>query len=291
MVELDNKLGGTAVQHRETQGKESYFFWDYFNKKITYWDGGVESGFRHVEPSKANPQLFHIKGHIKAGTIRITQEPCRRDHVNSGDVFVLNAGEDACWVWIGKESNKDEKAKGMDVAKSFCTKGSVKVLDEGVNDGLEEAKEFWSHVKTEVSVLGPIKRKVRVRKADNKDDKGRSYVPTLFRIPNKLGDKLKKVAKSKRIPSGPTNEKRPKFMRSLLKENHAYLLDTGFHVFVFLGKKTHPSVRVLAVHHAETYFNSWNRPILPVTIVKEGQETNTFSDFFVDGGGGGCVAM
>jgi hypothetical protein len=267
-------------------------FLDYFHKQITYWEGGIESGFRHVEPTKEDPQLFHIKGHIKAGTIRMTQEPCRRDHMNSGDVFVLMAGEDSCcWMWVGKDSNKDEKSKGMEVAKAFCTKGSVKVLDEGVNDGPEEAKAFWEHIQTKVSVLGPIKRNVTIQKADNKDDKGRSYVPTLFRIPEKLGDTLTKVAKSKPISTGPTKEKRPKIQRTFLKENHAYLLDTGFHVYVWMGKKTKPAIRVLAVHHAETYFNSWKRPILPVTIVKQGQETDGFAQFFIEGGGGGCVVM
>lgn len=298
MVELDNKLGGTAVQHRETQEKESEKFLGYFHNKITYLDGGIESGFRHVEPSNANPQLFHIKGHVKAGTIRMTQEPCRRDAMNSGDVFVLNAGEGSCWLWIGKESNKDEKAKGMDVAKAFCTKGSVKVLDEGVNDGLEEVGEFWKYVKREVSVLGPIKRKVDIRKADDMDDRGRSYVPTLFRIPEKLGGKLSKVATSTMTPTGPTNEKRPKILRSLLRKDNAYILDTGFHVYVWMGSGTRPNTRSLALHHAEIYFNTQKRPILPVTILKQGQETNKFDDFFMDGGGSGsrgcggfCVVM
>ena len=75
MVELDNKLGGIAVQHREVQEHESKMFLDYFNGRLTYLDGGIESGFRHVEPSKDDPHLFQIKGHIKAGTIRMTQLP------------------------------------------------------------------------------------------------------------------------------------------------------------------------------------------------------------------------
>jgi hypothetical protein len=61
-----------------------------------------------------------------------------------------------------------------------------------------------------------------------------------------------------------------------------------------MGKKTKPAIRVLAVHHAETYFNSRKRPVLPVTIVKQGQETGEFSKFFLkegEGGGCGCVVM
>jgi gelsolin len=181
MVELDAKLGGAAVQHRETQGKESTKFLDYFENKIVYLDGGIESGFTHVEASKADPHLYHIKGHQKTGTMRLTQEPLRRDYMNSGDVFVLVTGPEEVFMWIGKEANKDEKAKGMDVSRNFCTKGKVKVYDEGVNDGKQEAASFWSYIPGEVSVLGPIKRKVAIQEADDKDDKGKAFLPTLYR--------------------------------------------------------------------------------------------------------------
>lgn len=292
MVELDNKLGGAAIQHRETQAKESEMFLDYFNNKISYLEGGYESGFRHVEPSKEEPHLYRIKGHIKAGTIRMTQEPCRRDYMNSGDVFVLVAGDDSCWMWAGKESNKDEKRKGTQVAKGFCKKGHVVVLDEGVNDGLQEAKEFWQHIQSEVSVLGTLKRKVKVQEADDKDDKGQSYVPTLFLIPETLGANLKKVTRAKETTTGPTKQKLPKIKRKFLKDGDAYLLDTGFHVYIWVGEKAKASVKGLAVHHAETYFNSWKRPVLPLTVVKQGMETKRFAHYFIEGGEGcACVIM
>jgi hypothetical protein len=76
-----------------------------------------------------------------------------------------------------------------------------------------------------------------------------------------------------------------------MKETDAYLLDTGFHVHVWIGKKASGNVRTLAVLHAETYFNSWKRPVMPVTILKQGQETDAFAQYFIDGGGGACVVM
>jgi hypothetical protein len=50
-------------------------------------------------------------------------------------------------MWVGKEVNKDEKAKGMQVAKAFCIKG-VEELEEGVNDGPDAATNFWNHIKS-----------------------------------------------------------------------------------------------------------------------------------------------
>jgi hypothetical protein len=48
-----------------------------------------------------------------------------------------------------KGSNKDEKAKGMQVAKACWIKCHVEVLEEGVNDGPDIATNFWNHIKSE----------------------------------------------------------------------------------------------------------------------------------------------
>jgi gelsolin len=112
MVELDDKLHGAAVQHREVQGKESDKFAKYFNYKITYLKGGVESGFTHVEPTKEEPHLYRLKG-VNKTQMTLTQLPVRRDQMNAGDVFVLVAGEDHVWLWIGAESNNHEKTSKL----------------------------------------------------------------------------------------------------------------------------------------------------------------------------------
>lgn len=71
-VELDDMLGGAAVQHREVQGHESELFLSYFQKKggIRLLEGGVESGFKHVEPTKYSPRLLWVKG---KNNVRVVQ--------------------------------------------------------------------------------------------------------------------------------------------------------------------------------------------------------------------------
>ena len=61
MVEADDYVGGIAVQHREVQGHESFKFKKLFDN-LTYWQGGAESGFTHVEPTPEQPNMFRIKG-------------------------------------------------------------------------------------------------------------------------------------------------------------------------------------------------------------------------------------
>ena len=62
-VELDDKLGGAAVQHREVQESESKLFLDYFGgKQIMYLAGGVASGFKQVEEETRETALYQVKG-------------------------------------------------------------------------------------------------------------------------------------------------------------------------------------------------------------------------------------
>ena len=57
MVELEDGLGGIAVQHREVQERESEKILSYFKNRVTYLSGGVDSGFRHIDPSEAELHL------------------------------------------------------------------------------------------------------------------------------------------------------------------------------------------------------------------------------------------
>jgi gelsolin len=110
MVELDEVIGGTAIQHREVEGKESKKFVKLFGKDneddvngtvLTYWQGGVASGFRHVEPTEEKPILFRIKG-SSSSTMSLTQLPVKKSSLTGGDSFVLKVSEEKVWLWNGK---------------------------------------------------------------------------------------------------------------------------------------------------------------------------------------------
>jgi gelsolin len=98
MVEADDSLGGIAVQHREVQGHESDLFKSYFGN-IMYLAGGVDSGFRHVEPILEEPHLYQVKGTEKA--MSLTQVPAERASLNTGDCFILVLGSDSVYIWRG----------------------------------------------------------------------------------------------------------------------------------------------------------------------------------------------
>ena len=63
------------------------------------------TGFRRVEPGAYVAKLLHVK---KVGkTTSIIEVPCRRDSLNEGDSFVLDAGG-TIYVWAGEQSSPFE---------------------------------------------------------------------------------------------------------------------------------------------------------------------------------------
>jgi hypothetical protein len=129
-VELDDLLGGAPVQYREVQGNfnnlisksdsifsehESSLFLGYFNNTIRILDGGVDTGFRAVEPTKYQARLLHLKGKKK---VRVTQVDMSHKSLNSGDVFILDAGLDI-YQWNGKKAGPQEKARGAQLSRAI----------------------------------------------------------------------------------------------------------------------------------------------------------------------------
>jgi gelsolin len=101
MVEADEYLGGTPVQHRQVQGRESPAFSDYFHT-LEYLQGGVASGFNKVEPTVDKPLFFRVKG-TNAKSLKMTQIPLSIQSMNEGDSFILYASRDKVWCWHGKK--------------------------------------------------------------------------------------------------------------------------------------------------------------------------------------------
>lgn len=234
-----------------------------------------------MEPTQSEPHLYRIKGIKEA--IKLKQLPVRRDQMNAGDVFVLVADEDHVWLWVGSEANRYEKNKGLGVARAFCKKGNVVVLDQGVNDGEDQDLEFWNYMPSTVSTLGVFKRAVKVQKADGNDDKVKAFVPLLFRLPGSSGGSVTEVATAKMVSSGPTdNATSPRIPRTELHSQHGYLLDTGFHVYLWLGKNVRRHTKIYAIPQSSEYFRIYKRPLLPVTLVKEGTNLKAFENHFYD---------
>ncbi|CAN0076049.1 unnamed protein product, partial [Discosporangium mesarthrocarpum] len=76
---------------------------------IEYLPGGVASGFVTVEGDEYRTRLLLVKG---KRVVRVSEVPCSADSLNTGDVFILDAGLQL-YMWSGALANTYEKSKGV----------------------------------------------------------------------------------------------------------------------------------------------------------------------------------
>merc|ERR1711957_878391 len=143
-VELDDFLDQEPKQHREHQeedGGPSDAFKALFPNGITYKEGGVMSGFRHVVTESHKAKLWQIRyaKDAKTGEKKITRMQCplQTKKLIPGDSFVLNA-QNAIYVLDGPQAAAMEKREANLMAEGL----------EGERDGHTQAThdiddDFW----------------------------------------------------------------------------------------------------------------------------------------------------
>jgi len=258
-VELDDLLGGDPVQHREVQGHESDLFLSYFKNEIKLLEGGVDSGFKHVEPEKYRPRLLHLKGKRK---VRVTEVELSHKSLNSGDVFVLDAGLKLL-QFNGTKAGPQEKMKGAQLCRAISDErkglAKIQVLEEGGKD----LGEFWSLLGGQGAV-----KSAEEGGDDNEHEKASEKI--LFRLSDASGKlEFKEVGKGGGVK------------KSLLDPNDVFILDTGAEVFAWIGKGASVDEKKKAMHFAQDYLQKYSRPsFTPIARILEGGENEVFNSSF-----------
>jgi len=253
-VELDDLLGGEPVQHREVQGHESALFLSYFKNEIKLLDGGVDSGFKHVEPEKYEPRLLHLKGKKK---VRVTQVELSFKSLNAGDVFILDKGLNI-YQFNGSKAGPQEKMKGAQLCRALDDErkglATVHVFEEK-----GDMKEFWAALGSQGAV-----KSAEEGGDDNEHEKASEK--RLFQLSDASGKlEFKEVAKG------------PAVKKSLLDTNDVFILDTGAEVFAWIGKGASVGERKTAMSYAQEYLKKYNRPLyIPISRVLQGGENEVF---------------
>jgi len=263
-VELDTLLDDGPVQHREVMGYESDLFLTYF-PNIRIMEGGIDSGFKHVEAEKYKPRLLHLKGKRK---VRTMQVDISVNSLNSGDVFVLDNGLEL-YLWYGKTAGMFEKNKGREVVTAIKTERRAKPqvfnINEGDKDG--DAQKFYK------LLGGTPDSKIKTAKEGGDDleaEKEGAKVRALFRLSDASGKmEFTKVSEGNAIK------------KSQLDANDVFIFDSGHEVFAWIGKGASYKEKVESIIYAQKYLTLNKRPAyLPITRVLDGAENNTFFDAF-----------
>jgi len=249
-VELDDYLGGKPVEHREVEGQESDQFKSYFKHGIRTQQGGFETGFNHVKPEEFRHRLLRVHGDKKY--IEVNEVPLSVQSLNSGDPFILDKGENI-YIWVPPGSQLMEKSKVGQVAKAIQDErqGKAKLHFQ------EEEALFWKALgfNGPQSVAPPLP-------AEHFDTTRKIY---------KLSDSSGNLSFTK-IAEGKDAT------LSALKSDDVFIVDVGYHVFVWIGKKASVQERRSALNYAQQYLvKNTLDPQRPITRLQEGDRNEEFS--------------
>ncbi|XP_062401454.1 advillin [Sardina pilchardus] len=265
-VQLDEYLGSGPVQHREVQNHESDSFRGYFKQGIIYKKGGVASGMRHTETNSYDIQrLLHVKGkrRVTAMEVEMTWQS-----FNLGDVFLLDTGK-VIIQWNGPESNRQERLKGMQLAKDIRDRERGGRAEIGVIEG--DAEGDSTHLLEAMkSTLGERSPKLSSAVPDDTPDQEQKAQLTLYHVSD--ADGMMKVTEVGTRP----------LVQDLLNHDDCYFLDQGgLKVFVWKGKRANKAERQAAMSRAlefiklKGYSHTTN-----IETVNDGGESALFKQLF-----------
>ncbi|XP_007434638.1 villin-1 isoform X1 [Python bivittatus] len=264
-TQMDEHLGGVAVQHRETQNYESDTFRSYFKQGLVYKKGGVASGMQHVETNTYNVQrLLHVKGkkNVVAGEVEMNWSS-----FNLGDVFLLDLGK-LIIQWNGPESNRMERLKGMNLAKDIRDRERGGRAQVAVVDG-ENEDASPALMKILFYVLGE-KRNIQPAISDAIVDQKLKSSLKLYHVSDVEGSLL-----VQEVAIQPLTQ-------DLLKHEDCYILDQGgMKIFVWKGRDSSKEERQQAMSRALGFIKAKNYP--PSTSVEtenDGSESAVFRQLF-----------
>eukprot|EP01113_Clastostelium_recurvatum_P022583 TRINITY_DN269_c0_g1_i3.p1 TRINITY_DN269_c0_g1~~TRINITY_DN269_c0_g1_i3.p1 ORF type:complete len:375 (+),score=135.66 TRINITY_DN269_c0_g1_i3:126-1250(+) len=261
-VELDDHLHGLPVEYREVDGFESDRFLSLFPKGLRVLEGGIDSGFHHVKPEEYRPRLLQIKGRKH---IRVTEVPLSYQSLNSGDVFVLDAGI-TIYQWIGSSASGSEKTKASMLSQALEEERNGKSHNVVVDEGKDDAEFFKV-----LGGKGPI-ASAAAGGSDADAEKGASKSIKLFRL------------REEAPPSGKFSFSQvgegDKLKKSDVSSDDVFILDTGAEVIVWVGQKASAGEKKKGLQYAIDYLAENKRPPqTPISRVLEGGENEVWGHY------------
>lgn len=287
-VELDDFVNGKGwgdpVQHREVSGHESGMFMSYFPNGIRLLTGGAASGFNHVEPEGYKARLLWVKGKKK---IRVVECDILLSSLNSGDVFILDAGLNL-YQFQAKGCGMKEKSKGAMLQRSLDDERKGKpeaYVFSQIDKPDDTIGEFFSYFVEDLKEEGvtdhkqgtPVSEEVqaammaKIPEGEGGDD--HAYEKESNKILMQLSDadgelKFTEVSKGTVKKDG-------------LVSDDVFIFDIGMEIFVWIGNAASKSEKKNGMRYASQYLKDYERPpSMPVTQIYEGGENEVFENSF-----------
>lgn len=265
-VQLDDLLNGGPVQHREVQDHESQLFLSYFKNGIRYEQGGVGTGFKHVETNaQGETRLFQVKG---KRNVRVRQVNLSVSSMNTGDCFILDAGSDI-YVYVGSEAKRVEKLKAISAANQIRDqdhngRARVQIVDDFSTDA--DKQHFFD-------VLGS-------GSADQVPDESTADEDSAFERTDAAAVSLYKVSDASGKLKVDIIGQKP-LTQAMLDTRECFILDTGSGIFVWVGKGATQKEKTDAMAKAQEFLRTKKYPAwTQIHRIVEGSESAPFKQYF-----------
>ncbi|XP_031564935.1 gelsolin-like protein 1 [Actinia tenebrosa] len=254
-VELDTLLDDKPIQHREVMNHESELFKSYF-KEIIYLNGGADSGFKIDQPESYKPRLLEFRK--VDNKMYVTEKPLKKSSISNGDVYLIDMGLTVI-QWNGKDSSPFERIEAQKLQQKLESdrNGKVKseVLDEQDINNLDES------LRSVIPDSGPPDEEAPTRR--------QPFEKVLNRLSDSSGQlKFTEVSRGSHVK------------RSQLCSDDVFILETETECFVWTGKGASIEERKKCMQYAHHYVQRSVNPFNPITVVKEGNETDNFNRAF-----------
>ena len=252
IVELNDYFNNEMTLIYEEQGFESQLFISYFTN-INILQGGIESGFKKVEPEKYIPKLLHVKGIGKC--IQANEVPFIEDSINSEDVFIFDLGLKLI-NWRGSQANGFEKFHGSTLCNKIKSERGGKPIIEEVEEGEKDdlINEIFESNKHKKVILKSGRRRVRNKEKEVDIKKG---------CHNKM-----MILKDN---DGKIEMNEVSFGKDNLKSEDTILIDRGDCIIIWIGKNA-GNEKKFGIVFARKYQNDENRNRhLPILQIREGK--------------------
>jgi hypothetical protein len=259
-VQLSDNLKMASRHHLELMMEETQMFMSLWKGGIFYLEGGVDSGFTHVEPKTYEHRLMIVKGKRYP---RVFNMPMVANSINEGDVFILDLGM-KLYYWPGVDANVNEKVKGMEIVIN------IKNTERGANPKLfyprdkspEADEEFWAALGGRPATINPAT-------SDEEDTSDPNFAYTLWQVSNASGSlQLTEITE------------RP-LRRDHLDTSDSYILELSDTIYVWVGKGSNLEEKKNAMQSAKDFIaQKGKNPKTKVSRIPEMAEDVHFKSFF-----------
>lgn len=265
-VQLDDLLNGGPVQHREVQDHESQLFLSYFKNGVRYEQGGVGTGFKHVETNaQGEKRLFQVKG---KRNVRVRQVNLSVSSMNKGDCFILDAGNEI-YVYVGSQAKRVEKLKAISAANQIRDqdhngRARVNIIDEFSTE--TDKQNFFN-------VLGSGSPNAVPEESAAEEDSAFETTDansvTLHKVTDSTG-----TLKIEPISTKPLRQE-------MLDTRDCFILDTGSGIYVWVGRGATAKEKSDGVVKAQEFLRTKKYPAwTQIHRIVEGAESAPFKQYF-----------